>query len=146
LRAVTARAGQDGPAAAGRIEPGRPARYAMANATCVPDGSSMIRFVFRFIGFWILAGGFIALVYDGTKSIAGNALSFTPVGQIWANIHTTSLQLLQPAIERHIAVWLWDPVVLGILTAPAWLVFGILGAILMLIGRKKKPLIGYARD
>jgi hypothetical protein len=106
----------------------------------------MIRFVFRFIGFWILAGGFIALVYDGTKSIAGNALSFTPLGQIWANIHTTSLQLLQPAIERHVALWLWDPIILGILTAPAWLVFGILGAILMLIGRKKKPLIGYARD
>src|SRR5262245_54777479 len=110
------------------------------------DGSIMIRFVFRFIGFWILAGGFIALVYDGTKSIAGNAVSFTPLGQIWANIHSTSLQLLQPAIERHIAVWLWDPIVLSVLTAPAWLVFGILGAILMLIGRKKKPLIGYARD
>jgi len=143
--------GQGGPAypqaaRGGRIEPGPRARYARANARRVPDGSSMIRFVFRFIGFWILAGGFIALVYDGTKSIAGNALSFTPVGQIWANIHTTSLQLLQPAIERHVAVWLWDPVVLGILTAPAWLVFGILGAILMLIGRKKKPLIGYARD
>ena len=106
----------------------------------------MFRFLFRFIGFWIFAGGFIALVYDGTKSIAGNALSFTPVGQIWNNIHSTSLQLLQPAIERHVALWLWDPVVLNILTAPAWLVLGIIGAVLMLIGRKKKPLIGYGRD
>ena len=42
--------------------------------------------------------------------------------------------------------WLWDPVVLTILTTPAWLVLGIIGAVLMLIGRKKKPLIGYARD
>jgi hypothetical protein len=32
-----------------------------------------------------------------------------------------------------------------VLTAPAFLVFAILGAILMLLGRKKKPLIGYAR-
>jgi hypothetical protein len=40
----------------------------------------------------------------------------------------------------------WDPIVLNILTAPAWLVFAILGTILMLIGRKKRPLIGYARD
>jgi len=106
----------------------------------------MIRFLFRFVGFVILALGFIALIYDGTKSIAGGKLVFTPLGQHWNNIHSTSLQLLQPAIERHVAVWLWDPVVLDILTAPTWLVLGILGAILMLIGRKKKPLIGYARD
>jgi hypothetical protein len=106
----------------------------------------MIRFLFRLLGFLALAGGFIALVYDGTKSIAGTSLVFTPLGQMWNNIHANSLLLLQPAIERHVAPWLWDPVVLSILTAPAWLVLGILGAILMLIGRKKKPLIGYARD
>jgi hypothetical protein len=106
----------------------------------------MIRFLFRFLGFLILAGGFIALVYDGTKSIAGSAFVFTPLGQIWTNVHSKSLQLLQPAIERHVAEWLWDPVVLNVLTAPAWLVFAILGAVLMVIGRKKRPLIGYARD
>jgi hypothetical protein len=36
-------------------------------------------------------------------------------------------------------------VALSVLTAPTWLVFAVLGAILMLLGRKKKPLIGYAR-
>jgi len=106
----------------------------------------MIRFVFRFVGLLILAGGFIALIYDGTKSIAGSTLVFTPLGQIWNNVHSSSLQLLQPAIERHISPFLWDPIVLNILTAPAWLVFGVIGAVLMLIGRKKKPLIGYVRD
>ena len=106
----------------------------------------MIRFVFRFVGLLILAGGFIALIYDGTKSIAGSTLVFTPLGQIWNNVHSSSLQLLQPAIERHVSPFLWDPIVLNILTAPAWLVFGIIGAVLMLIGRKKKPLIGYVRD
>ena len=106
----------------------------------------MIRFLFRFAGLVVLAFGFIALVYDGTKSIAGGTMVFTKLGEHWNNFHSTSLQLLQPAIERHVAVWLWDPVVLDILTAPAWLVLGILGAILMLLGRKKKPLIGYARE
>ena len=106
----------------------------------------MIRFVFRFVGLLILAGGFIALIYDGTKSIAGGTPTFTPLGQIWNNVHSTSLQLLQPAIERHVSPFLWDPIVLNILTAPAWIVFGVIGAVLMLIGRKKKPLIGYVRD
>jgi hypothetical protein len=37
-------------------------------------------------------------------------------------------------------------VTLTVLNAPTWLVLGILGAILILLGRKKKPLIGYSRD
>ena len=39
-----------------------------------------------------------------------------------------------------------DPVALTILTAPTWLVLGIVGSFFILIGRKKKPLIGYGRD
>ena len=105
----------------------------------------MIRFILRSLGLWILAAGFVFFIYDGTRSIAANALYFTPLGKTWNEIHSTSLQLLQPAIERHVAVWLWDPVLLSVLTAPTSLVFVILGAILILLGRKKKPLIGYAR-
>jgi hypothetical protein len=106
----------------------------------------MIRFVLRFIGLLLLAAGFIFLIYDGTKSIAGKAFFVTPLGFIWSNIHQNSLLLLQPAIERHVAEWLWNPVMLSVLTAPTWLVLGIFGIVLMLLGRKKKPLIGYARD
>lgn len=105
----------------------------------------MIRFLFRFIGLWILAAGFVFFVYDGTKSIAGNAFYTTRLSDTWNAVHSGSLQMLQPAIERHVA-WLWDPVVVTVLTAPTWLVFGILGALLILLGRKKKPLIGYARS
>jgi len=105
----------------------------------------MIRFVFRFIGLWILAAGFVALVRDGTKSIAGNAFFVTKLTDDWNNIHSASLQLLQPAIEKRVA-WLWDPVAVTILNAPTWLVLGIIGSIFILIGRKRKPLIGYGRD
>jgi hypothetical protein len=106
----------------------------------------MLRFLFRLLGLLILAAAFITLIIDGTRSIAASSLKITPLGQYWNDIHSTSLQLLQPAIERHVATWLWDPVVLNIITRPAWLVLGILGAVLLLIGRKKKPLIGYGRD
>jgi hypothetical protein len=33
-----------------------------------------------------------------------------------------------------------------VLEQPTWLVLGSLGMILILLGRKKKPLIGYARN
>lgn len=106
----------------------------------------MIRFFFRLIGLFVLAGAFIALVYDGTKSIAGNTLFVTKLGDTWNSLHATSLQLLQPALERHVAEWLWDPVALNILTAPTWVVLGVIGCLFILIGRKKKKLIGYGRD
>ena len=40
------------------------------------------------------------------------------IGDFWFLVHQKSLQLMQPAIERHIAVWLWDPVFLFILQSP----------------------------
>jgi len=106
----------------------------------------MFRFLFRFIGFLILAAAFVALLYDGTKTIAGSQVYITKLGDTWTAIHTTSLQLVEAGITRYGAEWLWDPVMLNILISPTWLVLGVLGALLILIGRKKKPLIGYARN
>jgi hypothetical protein len=105
----------------------------------------MIRFVFRFFGLWILAAAFILFIYDGARSIADNTLRIYKLGDLWSSIHQNSLLLLQPAIERHVAPWLWT-VVQTVLEQPAWLVLGIIGILFMLIGRRKKPLIGYARD
>jgi hypothetical protein len=111
------------------------------------SGDAMIRFVFRFFGLLLLALGFIFLVYDGTRSIADQTLNLTSVGYLWSNIHQTSLLLLQPAVERHVAVWLWQGVIQPyFLEQPVALALGVLGAILILLGRKRKPLIGYARD
>ena len=106
----------------------------------------MIRFVFRFIGLWILAAGFVALVRDGTKSIAGNAVFITNLGEDWNNIHGASLEHLKALVERYTGPSVWEVVSLYVIGAPTWLVLGIIGSIFILIGRKKKPLIGYGRD
>ena len=37
----------------------------------------MIRFLFRTLGLLFLAAAFVFVVYDGTKSIAANAVSYT---------------------------------------------------------------------
>jgi hypothetical protein len=105
----------------------------------------MIRFLFRALGLLFLAVAFIFLVYDGTKSIAGNLLLYSKVDEIWSLLHTASLQQLQPMIEKHAPSWLWDPIAKTVLDAPATVVFAIIGAILILLGRRKKPLIGYGR-
>ena len=43
-------------------------------------------------------------------------------------------------------MWAWEPYVRSLFDLPAWLVLAILATILVMLGRKKKKLIGYARD
>ena len=84
----------------------------------------MIRFLLRFIGLWMLAAAFIFLVYDGAGWVANGVLNSMQVGTLWASIHQNSLLMLQPAVERHVAGWLWNPVIMTVLEQPVWLVFG----------------------
>jgi hypothetical protein len=105
----------------------------------------MIRFLLRFIGLLSLALAFIFLVYDGTKSIADQRLYVTKVAEVWATLHERSLTHVRPTLEG-LAPWLWDPVASSVLNAPACLVLVIIGTILVLLGRKRRPLIGYARN
>lgn len=104
----------------------------------------MIRFLLRFIGLLSLALAFIFLVYDGTKSIADQRLYVTKVAEVWSTFHESSLAQIRPTLQG-LAPWLWDPVATNVLNAPVCLVLVIFGTILVLLGRKRRPLIGYAR-
>jgi hypothetical protein len=105
----------------------------------------MIRFFFRSLGLICLAGAFILVIYDGTKSIAGNRLYVTSVRALWDLINAGSLANLKPLIQPYAHGMLWDPVMLIFLAAPSWAVLAFLGVIFILLGKKKKPLIGYVR-
>jgi uncharacterized membrane protein YdfJ with MMPL/SSD domain len=48
-------------------------------------------------------------------------------------------------MESH-APWLWTSVVKVVLDQPVFAVMGVLGILLMLLFRPRKPLIGYARN
>jgi hypothetical protein len=105
----------------------------------------MIRFLFRFIGLICLAAAFILVIYDGTRSIAANNLYLTSVRTLWELINAGSLAKLKPLVEPYGGGILWDPVAVSILAAPSWALLGGFGILLILLGRRKKPLIGYAR-
>ena len=55
-------------------------------------------------------------------------------------------QLTREAVERSAGLGTWRWVIEPILDQPVALVFGILSVGLILLGRKKRPLIGYARE
>jgi hypothetical protein len=41
---------------------------------------------------------------------------------------------------------LWDPGMVSVLNAPAFTLLACVGIVMLMLGRKKKPLIGYARS
>ena len=105
----------------------------------------MIRFLLRFIGLCLLATAFFFFVYDGTKSIANQHLVYIRVGDVWAMIDQGSLTQAQNWVKQK-AFWLWDPYAQTLFDLPTWVVLAVVAMILIVLGRKKKPLIGYARN
>ncbi len=105
----------------------------------------MIRFVLRFFGLLCLAAAFILVIYDGTKSIAANRFYFTTARTLWELLNPASLAQLRLLLTPYLHGMLWDPGVVTVLAWPAWSLLGCFGIVFILLGRKKKPLIGYAR-
>lgn len=105
----------------------------------------MIRFVLRFIGLCLLALAFVFFVYDGTKSIANQHLVYARAAEVWAMVDQNSLNAAQTYVKQK-AIWAWDPYVQTVFELPAWAILGFVAMVLILLGRKKKPLIGYARN
>ena len=99
----------------------------------------MVRFLFRFVGYWLLAATLVLLVIDGARTIAETAFTFTSLGETWFRLAPTSLNQIQFAIEQHLGwPWLWDGLTRWVLVAPGWLVIGILAVLFLLVGRKRR--------
>jgi hypothetical protein len=100
----------------------------------------------RFLGWILLLAGLFVLVRDLMARGGGFDLFAwseprlsAPVvlGELWYAVHPASLQLLQPAIQRHIDPALWDWVVQPILLCWAWAVFVVLGVLLLMLFRRR---------
>ena len=91
----------------------------------------------RFLGWLLLALALVMLVRDMLAWAQGGPLTFITVGELWNNVSPSTLQVAQPAIQRHIAAWLWEPVIVSILLRPAVLVFGVPGLVLAWLFRAR---------
>ena len=81
----------------------------------------------RLLGWLLLLA---ALAVLGRDLIAWHEThSFAPIalGQLWYDIDRGSLNTLQAAVQRHVAPWLWDPVIATVLRWWAVLVLAVLG-------------------
>lgn len=97
-----------------------------------------VAFLLRVIARPLLLAAVVALVYDGTKTLAGggNGLVFTSLAEIWQANHPTSLTSLKGVISQ-LHPMAWEKGALSILRLPAWAVVGTVGLVLAWIGRKR---------
>jgi len=105
----------------------------------------MIRGFFRLVGLLLLAGGFVFMVYDGARWVADQSLRFTQFGQFWNDLNQSSQFAFRTWVEGN-APWLWAGVIKVVLEQPVFAVLGVVGILLMILFRPRKPLIGYSRD
>jgi hypothetical protein len=92
----------------------------------------------RFFAWLFLALGIGFLCWALIPMLQGGKFDPDPLGKVWFTIHPGSLQILQPAIERHVAPWLWSDIVQPVLVTPAYVDFLVLGAVLALIFRRRR--------
>ncbi|MFG1401649.1 hypothetical protein [Xanthobacter sediminis] len=97
----------------------------------------MLRFLLRFVGFWLVAGGFVALIVDGTRSIAASRLVFTSAGDAWSVLAPQNLELAQTQAAVA-APWLWPQVMVPALSLPASVLLVLVGLVLLGLGRQRE--------
>lgn len=102
----------------------------------------MLRFLARLLGLVFMAGGFVALVYDGARSIANNGLRVTSLSDVIAALFKDKAGALQTGVEG-VAPWLWHVLGLPLTLAPASLIALVLGAVLMWLGQPGREPIGF---
>lgn len=101
-----------------------------------------LRFLVRMLGYLLVAGGFVALLTDGARSIANSALRFTPLGETLLTLVGERFRLLQSAVERNLHPMLWDPILVHMLQVPTAAAGLLLGFLLLWLGAAPKPQIG----
>ena len=97
-----------------------------------------MRLILRIAGTWLIGLALVLAVVDGTKSLAANALVFTPLAVLWTQLHQPSLDAVRLFFDSRFFADLLDAALAAILAYPAFAVFGLPGIVLALLGRKPR--------
>ena len=92
----------------------------------------------KWIGFLFIALAAAILGSDVLAAFEGGGFRLSSLGEWWFWVHADSLQLAQPAIERHLHPAIWDPGVQTLLIWPAAVEFALLGAVFIGLWRLRR--------
>lgn len=85
----------------------------------------------------------VAMVVDGTKSLADSRIVITSLGTQWAQLSEESLVATKKSVEENLHPFVWNPIIFALLLWPSWAIIGIVGILLYWIGRKRYKIQTY---
>ena len=95
------------------------------------------------MGLALLAGGFVALVVDGTRSLAGGSLYVTTLGSVLQTLWPVAFPALRSEILSRLPTFVWDPLLAFLLLTPVGVALCGLGAAFIVLSHKRHALVGY---
>jgi hypothetical protein len=100
----------------------------------------------RLIGWIIFLSGAAVLVRDVLVWIDTKHWAPIALGQLWFDLHRSSLNLVQAVVQRYIHPFLWDPIIITILLCWAFAVLMVLGLLILAVsGWRAQPRAGLRR-
>lgn len=104
----------------------------------------MLRLLTRFLAQLLLAAAFIALIVDGTRSIAGGQLAVTSLQTGLSELFPAFYASLRASVSAR-ALWLWDPIMTSVMMIPVSLSLAGLAALFLLISARREASRRYWR-
>lgn len=101
----------------------------------------MVRLLFRVLGYLMLAGAFVTVVVDGTRSIAAASLVWLRLGEVLDRLSPKLVPAMQGALQGLRPV-LWDSFGSRLMAAPLAGVLLVLGVALVLLATNREPSVG----
>jgi hypothetical protein len=118
---------------------------AVAALVLSPGARAMVRVGLRALAYPLLLLAAVALVYDVTRTTSGDTgLVMTSLAEHWRSISPATFEAARMVVTRRVAVWIWDPMILGLLRLPGWVALGGLGLVLGYLGRRRRSVNVFA--
>ncbi|MEM7422346.1 MAG: hypothetical protein AAF334_01415 [Pseudomonadota bacterium] len=90
--------------------------------------------ILRVIGATLLAVAVVLVAADVVTWTQTGRFMLSALGSWWFWLDKDSLQVLQPAVERHLSPALWDPGVQTLLEWPAAVQVAVIGSVIFGLG------------
>ena len=85
----------------------------------------------RTIGWGLIIIALAALGYEALLALESGSWRMIAAGELWYGLHRGSLNLAQAITQRYLHPALWDPIIQGLLSWPAWSLLGAPGVALV---------------
>ncbi|MGD9806107.1 MAG: hypothetical protein AB7E81_13245 [Hyphomicrobiaceae bacterium] len=95
----------------------------------------------RIVSRLLLIAVVVALVYDGTRTLAGGSgLVMTSLWDHWTSISPATLEATRKFVSIRLHPAVWDSGLVPLLHWPAWLLAAMLALILSIMGRRRREI------